>query len=144
VGSLCLTGASSAETLAVVDSDGRVTELDDDLTLSNGLAWTADGTLLYSVDTLRQCVYRRAYDPQTGTAAQRTVFLKLRVGFPDGICLDAEEHLWVAVSGLGQVRRYTPAGSSAGSSRCPRRTRRASRSRAPASTRWSSRRRHKT
>lgn len=110
VGSLCLNGPSSAEMLAVVDFDGTVTEIDSDLTMSNGLAWTPDGALLYSVDTLRRRVYRRAYDPRTGTAAPRSVFIELDDGLPDGICLDAAEHLWVAVWGLGQVCRYTPDG----------------------------------
>ncbi|MFP3712666.1 SMP-30/gluconolactonase/LRE family protein [Puerhibacterium sp. TATVAM-FAB25] len=98
------------ELLAVLDADGTVRVLDDDLTLSNGLAWTADGTRMYSIDTLRRTVYVRDYGARTGAVGPRTTFLTVDDGHPDGMCLDAEEHLWIAMYGLGQVRRYSPAG----------------------------------
>lgn len=110
VGSLSLGGQSSNETLMRVDGDGRVRVLDDDLTLSNGLAWTADGRILYSVDTLSQTVYARNFDPFTGEVGMRRTVVRLELGFPDGMCLDAEEHLWVAVWGQGEVHRYSPHG----------------------------------
>jgi sugar lactone lactonase YvrE len=98
------------ELLAVLDTDGTVRVLDDDLTLSNGLGWTADGSRMYSIDTLRRTVYVRDYDARTGAVGPRTTFLTVEQGHPDGMCLDAQEHLWVAMYGLGQVRRYSPAG----------------------------------
>ncbi len=109
VGSLSLTGASTTEELVVVEED-RVRVLDADLTLSNGLAWSADGGTLFSVDTMRRVIYRRPWDPATGTAGEREVFVRLADGYPDGICLDEQEHLWLAVWGLGQVHRYGPTG----------------------------------
>jgi len=113
VGSLSLTGASTTEELVVVDGAG-VHRIDTDLTLSNGLAWSADGRTMFSVDTLRRVVYRRGWDPATGSAGQRDVFVRLAAGSPDGICLDESEHLWVAIWGLGQVHRYAPDGTLAG------------------------------
>lgn len=111
VGSLNLTDDGLADQfLAVVDPDGSVRVLDDDLTLSNGLAWSIDGTRLYSVDTLRQTVYVRAYDVRTGSPGPRSAFVTMKNGFPDGMCMDADEHLWIAMWGLGQVHRYSPAG----------------------------------
>jgi sugar lactone lactonase YvrE len=110
VGTVSLNGPSRTETLSVVDVDGTVTTLDDDLTLSNGLAWTAEGTVLYSVDTLDGVVYQRPYDPATGTAGARSVLLTISDGSPDGLCLDREGHLWIAIWGAGQVRRYAPDG----------------------------------
>ena len=84
--------------------------LDDDLTLSNGLAWTADGLAMYSIDTMRRVVFARPYDPVTGEVGRRAEWLTFANGLPDGMCLDAEEHLWIAMWGLGQVHRYTPDG----------------------------------
>ena len=110
VGTLCLDGASHRETLVRLEPDGTVTELDRDLTLSNGLAWSADGRSMYSVDTLRRTVFLREYDPGTGAVGGRREHLVLDDGFPDGIALDTADHLWVAVWGQGQVRRYAPDG----------------------------------
>ena len=111
VGSLSLDDASQGEVLVRWERDGRVTTLDNDLTLSNGLAWSVDGALMYSVDTLRRAVFVREYDVETGEVGERRVHLQLKDGHPDGITLDAAGHLWVAVWGAGEVRRYTPDGT---------------------------------
>lgn len=111
IGSLRLSeGASQSETLSMVDHAGRVQILDDDLTLSNGLGWSTDGGTLYSVDTLRQTIFVRSYDPDTGACGTRDAFLTFTDGFPDGICVDAADHLWVALWGMGEVHRFSPAG----------------------------------
>jgi len=110
VGTLALDGESTSETLVRLDADG-LTELDSDLSLSNGLAWTRDGATMYSIDTLRHNVYVRTYDAASGNTGPRRLFLHTaHDAFPDGMCLDAEEHLWIAMWGRGQVHRYTPAG----------------------------------
>jgi sugar lactone lactonase YvrE len=111
VGTLSLTGdASSSEELFVVRAEG-LDRIDADLTLSNGLAWSADGGTLYSVDTNRRVVFRRPWSVADGTWGERTTHLSFATGYPDGICLDAEEHLWAAMWGLGEVRRYAPDGA---------------------------------
>lgn len=111
VGSLSLSNDDSTdEILAVVDADGTVRVLDSDLTLSNGLTWTEDGAFLYSVDTLRRTISKRPYDVSTGTAGARETFLTVNEGLPDGMTIDAEGHLWVAMWGIGEVHRYSPLG----------------------------------
>ncbi|MGU3587167.1 SMP-30/gluconolactonase/LRE family protein [Rhodococcus sp. C26F] len=110
VGTLSLDGPSESEELVRLESNGRVTTLDGDLSLSNGLAWSADGRRMYSVDTYRRAVYVRDYDPGTGETGERRVHVRIEDGFPDGIALDAEEHLWVAVWGRGEVRRFDSGG----------------------------------
>lgn len=118
VGTLSLAGSVDTgppgEVLVRVEFDGRVTRLDTDLALSNGLAWSADGRTMYSVDTLPGLVHRRPYDPASGTVGSREVHLEISDGLPDGIALDADDHLWVAIWGAGEVRRYAPDGSLAG------------------------------
>jgi len=108
VGTLSLEGPSEREVLVRLEHDGRLTVLDDDLALSNGLAWSADGRRMFSVDTLRRTVSVRDYDPGSGAVGPRRVHLRLEDGFPDGIAMDAADHLWVAVWGGGEVRRYAP------------------------------------
>lgn len=111
VGTLSLAGETSeAETLVRLEHDGTLTQLDADLTLSNGLAWSSDGTRMYSVDTLRRRVDVRAYDVATGAVGERQAFVALEDGFPDGCALDEQDHLWLAVWGAGEVHRYDPDG----------------------------------
>ena len=108
VGTLSLDGPSEREVLVRLETDGRITQLDGDLTLSNGLAWSADGTRMYSVDTLSRTIFVRDYDAVTGAVGERRVHLRVKDGLPDGIALDTAGHLWVAVWGAAEVRRYAP------------------------------------
>ena len=110
VGSLSLAGPSKREQLLQVGRDGSIEVIDDDLTLSNGLAWSRDGSRLYSVDTERRLVFVRAYDLASGRVGPRSVHLVFDAGYPDGMCMDAEEHLWIAMWGLGRIDRYSPSG----------------------------------
>jgi sugar lactone lactonase YvrE len=111
VGTMSLDGESDREVLVRLEQDGGLTPIDGDLTLSNGLAWSADGRTMYSVDSMRHTVFVRPYDPASGAVGERRVHLRLSDGIPDGIALDADEHLWVAVHGAGQVRRFAPDGA---------------------------------
>lgn len=110
VGSLATGSSSESEVLVRLEDDGSLSTLDSDLTLSNGLAWSADGATMYSVDTLRQVIYCRDYNAFTGEAGERSTFAIVTDGYPDGLCLDAENHLWVAIWGGGRVDRYAPDG----------------------------------
>ncbi|MEU1973073.1 SMP-30/gluconolactonase/LRE family protein [Microbacterium sp. NPDC019599] len=98
------------ELLIRVDADEAVTVLDHDLTLSNGLAWTADGRRMYSIDTGTRQIFVRDYDAAAGTTGERMLFAQLEHGHPDGMTIDAEGHLWVAVWGGGCVLRLAPSG----------------------------------
>ena len=110
VGTLSLLGDSSSEALLRVENNGQVTVIDDDLMLSNGLAWTADGARMYNVDTVRRVVFSRSYDAVTGDVGSREEVVRAERGSPDGLCVDAEGFLWIAMWGIGEVHRYTPEG----------------------------------
>lgn len=107
-------GPTNAEQLLLVDADENVTVIDDDLTLSNGLAWTADGRRLYTIDTLTRRIWVRDYDPATGRTGPRTLFRQIEHGHPDGMTTDAEDHVWVAIWGGGCVLRIAPSGDIVG------------------------------
>jgi sugar lactone lactonase YvrE len=109
IGTMSLRGAHHSQRLLQLGPEGtRV--LDDDLGLSNGLAFSPDEATLYSVDSVPGTVWRRSYDQETGASGARSVLLDLSDCTPDGLTVDAEGHLWVAVWGHGEVRRYTPDG----------------------------------
>ena len=113
VGTIVKPGPSTEEQLLRVEHDGKVSVIDDDLSLSNGLAWSADGRRLFSVDTVTRRLFVRAYDPVTGEMGERALFAVVD-GFPDGIATDADDHVWVAVWGGGCVLRFSPRGELVG------------------------------
>ena len=92
--------------------DGTVTELFGDVGLSNGLDWTDDRRLFYYADSNSGRVDVFDTDPDTGALSGRRPFVTVpdADGIPDGLTLDAEGCIWLAVWGSGELRRYTPAG----------------------------------
>lgn len=86
------------------------------LLTSNGLAFSPDGRILYHADTPTFTVYRYRYDPATGEATDREVFLRLHPsgddrGRPDGAAVDADGCYWTALYEGGRVRRHAPDGT---------------------------------
>ena len=90
--------------------DGRVTELLGGVGLSNGLDWSDDRRAFFYADSRSGGVDVFAVDPETGGLGERRRFVTVDAGIPDGLALDADGCLWLAVFGAGEVRRYTPAG----------------------------------
>jgi sugar lactone lactonase YvrE len=89
--------------------------LADGLLTSNGLAISPDGRTLYHSDTPRFVVWRYDYDPETGAAENRRVFVQLEPvggdrGRPDGAAVDAEGGYWTALYEGGRIHRYDPDG----------------------------------
>ena len=80
------------------------------VTISNGLAWTHDRALYY-IDTPTQQVDRLELGGPATVAARRPVVrIPAGQGAPDGMCIDAEGRLWVALWGGGAVHCYRPTG----------------------------------
>lgn len=92
--------------------DGAVETMLTGLTISNGLAWSADGDSLFFIDTPTGTVRRFALD-EGGRPHEPEVVVRIDPadGVPDGMCLDVEGRLWVAVWGAGEVRRYDAHGT---------------------------------
>lgn len=88
---------------------GSVTTLFGDVTISNGLDWSPSGELMYYVDTPQERIDVFDYDVATGTPSNRRTFVDLREvpGRPDGLTVDAEGAVWVAMSrGGAAIRRF--------------------------------------
>jgi sugar lactone lactonase YvrE len=93
------------------ESSGAETILDN-VTVSNGIGWSPDERTMYYVDSGPGTI--SAFDvTDTGEITSGRVFAQLNAeqeGAPDGLCVDAEGAIWVAVWGGYQVRRYAANG----------------------------------
>ncbi|MEE1754470.1 SMP-30/gluconolactonase/LRE family protein [Streptomyces sp. SP18CS02] len=95
-----------------LDPGGAVVTLLDSVTISNGLGWSPDGRLMYYADSPTRRVDVFDHDPVTGALSARRPFAGTGpTGEPDGLSVDTEGRVWVAVWGAGQVRAYTPDGA---------------------------------
>jgi sugar lactone lactonase YvrE len=106
IGSMALDQRAGAAALYRFDGVSLVQQLDD-LTISNGLAW--DGDRMYFIDTRTKRV--DLFDYVDGEISNRRPFAHVENGSPDGLCLDDQGFVWVAIHRGGVVQRYAPDGS---------------------------------
>jgi sugar lactone lactonase YvrE len=95
-----------------VTPNHEVIELLSPVSISNGVQWSADGTRAFYIDTPTRRVDVFDVDPETGAWSGRRVHIDIDdvPGFPDGMAIDEEDGLWVALWGGGAVNHYDPAG----------------------------------
>ncbi len=99
-------GAGSVHRL---DPDGSVRRVLDDVTVSNGIEWSPDGTRAYYNDTDTHRVDVFDYARDSGLTGRRR-FVETPGSRPDGLTVDSDGGVWVALNGDGVVRRYSPDG----------------------------------
>lgn len=108
-----------AGTMVREDGTGALYRLDPDhslhtmvtgVSVSNGLGWSPDGTIMYYTDTRTGGVDAFDHDPSSGTLSGRRRLITEDRGWPDGLTVDADGCLWVALWDGWGVRRYAPDG----------------------------------
>lgn len=112
-GTMALDMAPGAGTLYRLDPDGSVRAMLGGLGVSNGLDWTVDRKRMYFVDSLAGGVDLFDYDDAGGWISGRRRFADVpaATGLPDGLTVDSEDHVWVAIWDGGAVHRYAPDGA---------------------------------
>jgi sugar lactone lactonase YvrE len=85
----------------------------DGITIANGLDWSPDNKRMYYIDSATQRIDMFDFDAERGTLSGRRPFVEIPAseGLPDGMTLDAEGCVWVALFQAGKVRRYSPSGT---------------------------------
>jgi sugar lactone lactonase YvrE len=91
-----------------LDPDRSAHVVLENVTVSNGLDWSPDGSLAYYNDTDTGRVDVFDYERDAGLSGRRP-FVETGAR-PDGLTVDAEGGVWVALSNAGAVRRYTADG----------------------------------
>jgi len=99
-----------AASLHRLDADGHVTTVLRDLTIANGPAWSSDGRTMYLDDSGRRTLTAYDVDPASGEVSHPRVLIRFSSGTGDGVTVDDEGFLWVALFGGSAVERYDPAG----------------------------------
>jgi sugar lactone lactonase YvrE len=101
---------------------GHLYRLDPDLSVerfeigficTNGIDWSSDGRTLYFTDTFARRINAYEFDLERGHLGTRRTFADVPEGrgFPDGLTVDAEDHVWGAHWGGGRVTCYRRDGS---------------------------------
>jgi sugar lactone lactonase YvrE len=95
-----------------LDQGGQTELMLDGLTISNGLGWSPDGRTMYLADSGPGVIHAFTFDPERGTLSEDRLLVDVpeEIGSPDGLTVDAEGDLWVAIYGGGRVQRYAPDG----------------------------------
>ncbi len=95
-----------------LERDGQVELVLPDLTISNGLGWSPDGRTMYLADSGPRVVHAYEFNGDAATISNGRVLVSLpeEIGTPDGLTVDADGDVWVAVYGGGRVHRYAPDG----------------------------------
>jgi len=97
-----------SDALYCVDADLSVTKVIADVGLSNGIAWSPDDRWMYHVDSVAGAISRHAFDAASGTLTLGAPIVSIEAsdGEPDGIAVDVEGGIWVALWDGWCVRRY--------------------------------------
>jgi len=112
-GTMAMDHAPNQGTLYRLDPDGTVTRMLAPVTISNGIDWSLDGRLMYYIDTRTDRIDVFDFDEAHGAISNRRPFAVFppEHGRPDGLIVDAEGGVWVALWGGGAVHRYRPDGT---------------------------------
>ncbi|MFP3986324.1 SMP-30/gluconolactonase/LRE family protein [Streptomyces sp. E11-3] len=104
--------ASGGGTLTRVSPVGDVTRVfpDTPVAVSNGIGWSPDGSLMYYVDSPTRRVDVCRMDGELPLDRRPLATIEPNAGFPDGLTVDADGCVWIALWGGAQLRRYTPRG----------------------------------
>ncbi|MEU6302144.1 SMP-30/gluconolactonase/LRE family protein [Streptomyces chartreusis] len=102
--------APGGGSLSRFTGDGSADLVLDDVAVSNGTGWSPDGSLMYYIDSPTRRI--DVFDHADGRVGDRRPFAEIEdgAGFPDGLTVDADGCVWVALWDGSAVRRYTPAG----------------------------------
>ena len=121
VGTMALDERSPLGALYRVDADLGVTRVLSGTTISNGLGWSPSGQDFYFIDSPTRRVDVFDFDPETGALENRRPLAAVEVegAVPDGMNVDAEGGVWVALHGGWGLNRYSPAGELVAEVRLP-------------------------
>jgi sugar lactone lactonase YvrE len=92
-----------------LDPDGTVSTQLNGVTISNGIGWSPDSKSFYYVDSATRRIDVFDYDLDAGTLGKRRTLAEVKA-LPDGLAVDVDGCVWVAMWEGWEVVRFTPSG----------------------------------
>lgn len=110
IGTMGLEAETGVGALYCIDTDLSVSQKDNALSIPNGMAWSRDNKRFYHIDSPRNIVRSFFYDEETGVIRfeKNAIEIPFSLGSPDGMAMDEEGMLWIAVWGGFGLYRYDP------------------------------------
>jgi sugar lactone lactonase YvrE len=109
-GTMASDETQGAGSLYCLDVDHTVRKMKDNVTVSNGITWSPDNTIMYYIDTPTYQVIAYDFNKKTGAIQNKRVVVEVpkEMGSPDGMTSDMEGMIWVAHWGGYQITRWNP------------------------------------
>jgi len=110
VGSVALDETPEAANLYMIDALGHAELKNDSVTISNGIVWTKDKKTMYYIDTPTAQIKAYDYNDTTGQITNERIAVNVpnSLGFPDGMTIDENDHLWVGMWNGNAVICFDP------------------------------------
>ena len=111
VGTMDIDCKEKAGSLYCLDNDLTVKKMIDNLTIPNGLVWSLDNERMYFIDTPSQSVVSYLFKKSNGNIYYEKKIIRVpsEMGMPDGMTIDSEGMLWIALYNGGCITRWNPA-----------------------------------
>lgn len=96
-----------------LEAGGELEQVLDGTAISNGIGWSPDQETMFFIDSPSQKIDAFDFDAATGAISNRRTIAEVDPadGLPDGLTIDAEGGVWVALFAGGALRRYAPDGT---------------------------------
>lgn len=109
-GSMSMNHSKGLGALYCLDADFNLKQVLSGISISNGLAWSEDASLMYYIDSLAFDIAVYDYDNESGTISNRRTLCSIdpAKGAYDGMTIDEDGRLWVAVYNAGVVQCIDP------------------------------------
>lgn len=111
-GTLSMDMKPGAGALYRLDAGGGVTTALENVTCSNGIDWSLDGKTMYYVDSMTRRIDCFDFDPLLGSVTNQRTFVQIEQdnAVPDGLTVDSDGNVWVALWGGWGVHCYSQQG----------------------------------
>ena len=111
IGTMSLGGkVKGAGSLYRIDEGGRLTRVLDQLTIANGMGWSADQKTMFFIDSPTREVWAFDFNSSDSSITNRRTVIRVpdELGLPDGMCVAPDDTLWVAHWGAGCACQWCP------------------------------------